>query len=43
MMNEGEKATLTCPYDMAYGKDGRPPVIPPKSTLIFDVELIKCL
>ena len=43
MMNEGEKARLTCPYDMAYGKDGRPPVIPPQSTLIFDVELIKCM
>ena len=43
MMTEGEKATLTCPYDMAYGVAGRPPVIPAKATLIFDVELIKCL
>ena len=43
LMKEGEKATLTCPYDMAYGKRGSPPAIPPKSTLMFDVELIKCL
>ena len=40
MMREGEKATLTCPYTMAYGVRGSPPKIPGKSTLIFDVELI---
>lgn len=40
-MTLGEKSTLTCPYQFAYGEKGYPGVIPPKSTLIFDVELVK--
>ena len=39
-MKVGEKATLTCPADSAYGDSGRPPVIPGGATLIFDVELL---
>jgi FKBP-type peptidyl-prolyl cis-trans isomerase FkpA len=39
-MKVGEKATLTCPADTAYGDQGRPPVIPGGATLIFDVELL---
>jgi FKBP-type peptidyl-prolyl cis-trans isomerase FkpA len=39
-MKVGEKATLTCPSDIAYGDSGRPPTIPGGATLIFDVELI---
>ena len=39
-MSVGEKATLTCTPDYAYGDDGYPPVIPKKATLLFDVELL---
>jgi len=36
-MSKGERANLTCTPDFAYGDRGFPPVIPPSSTLIFDV------
>lgn len=36
----GGKARLVCPSDIAYGDEGRPPMIPGGSTLIFDVDLI---
>ncbi len=39
-MQIGGKRTLTIGPDQAYGAEGRPPVIPPSATLIFDINLI---
>lgn len=41
LMKEGSKYTFFIPSDLAYGPQGVPNAIPPHSTLIFDVELIK--
>lgn len=43
LMSEGDKWRLYIPSDLGYGAHGAGEMIPPHSTLIFDVELIKVL
>jgi len=40
LMNVGDKLRLVIPYLLAYGEAGRPPMIPAKADLTFDVELV---
>jgi len=40
MMKVAGKARLVCPANLAYGDEGRPPVIPGGSTLIFEIALV---
>jgi FKBP-type peptidyl-prolyl cis-trans isomerase len=39
-LNHGGKAYFFIPYDLAYGEEGNPPVIPAKTELIFYVEVL---
>lgn len=41
LIGEGAMIELDIPYQLAYGEEGRPPVIPPKTGLHFLIELIK--
>lgn len=40
MMKTGGTSFFVIPYELAYGKAGRPGAIPPESTLVFKIELI---
>lgn len=43
LMKEGAKYKFFIPSDLAYGAQGIPNAIPPHSTLVFEVELIKVI
>lgn len=40
-MRPGGRRMLVIPFAMAYGEAGRPPTIPARAPLVFDVELLK--
>ena len=39
-MRKGGKRVLVLPPDLAYGKEGRPPVVPPDQWVRFEVEMV---
>ena len=42
-MHLGQVAEVTIPHLYAYGEQGYPPKIPPRSTLIFRMEVLKII
>jgi FKBP-type peptidyl-prolyl cis-trans isomerase FkpA len=41
LMKVGGKAQITCPPELAYGDEGRPPQMRGGATLVFDIELLE--
>jgi len=41
LIKVGGKAQVTCPSDLAYGDEGRPPQMRGGATLVFDIELLE--
>ena len=41
LMHVGDKFRFLIPWKLGYGKKGYPPKIPPKTDLIFDIELVE--
>jgi FKBP-type peptidyl-prolyl cis-trans isomerase len=39
-MRVGDKVRALIPWKLGYGEEGNPPIIPPKTDLIFDIELL---
>ncbi len=42
-MREGGKRTIYIPYELAYGDKGAGELIPPKSNLIFEIEVVRVI
>lgn len=40
---EGSRCTVYIPWNLAYGKEGIEDVVPPYSTLVFDLEIVKVI